>query len=441
MTPSDNIFEPHSKKQSVLIRSNHEITLAATGTQWGKSKGGALWIKRQIFEHREQGSNFLLAAPSYKIMNQSMLPYFLHYMKDYGHFAKTDAVFEMNHRRRVYLRTETDPDSIVGIPDLKAGWLDEAGKLRLYFWENYQARAAAQGARTLLTTSPYSRNWIYQQFIKPGKEGLLNQTEINLIQAPSWENPFHELHDPEKRRKMRLKMDPRRFDMLFGGEWGQMAGLVYDCFDEQLNQCEEFRLPNGTVFYGGVDWGHTEAFAFIIRAVTPDSQHYQVSEFYKSGMNILDQLAICKQKMQLWGIKQFWCGHERPENILLFNSHGVPAIGVPEKDIRIGTDLHYELVKSRRYKLFKGKNPHTLDEYETYHYPEVIDLKPDQDAKEQKPVGQFDHCMSANRFVTLKTYRSSVRKPHTPDEDHSPNRAETQADRLRRLTRPVSVRG
>lgn len=425
-------FTSHSQKQEDLIFSDAELTIAGTGTQWGKSQAGSLWMKRKIHKIPDANANFVLASPSYKIMNQSMIPYFLFSMEGLGKYNKTEAVFEMSERRRVYLRTETDQDSIVGIPKVKAGWLDEAGKMRLYFWENYRARAASEGAHTLLTTSPYSLNWLYKDLIKPCKEGKL--PKIKLIQAASWENPYHSLHDPEKRREMRASMDPRRFEMLFGGEWGKQAGLVYDCFEDALNICPEFRLPNGTIYYAGVDWGHTEPFVIVVRAITPDLQHYQVSEFYKTGMTVPDQVRVAKQKMVTYGIKQFYCGHERPENILLFNQNGLPAVGVAEKDIQVGTDLHYEMIKTQRYKIFEGSSPYSLDEYETYHYPEPEDLKPDQDSNDQLPVGQNDHCMSANRFVTLRTYRSGrLLKPHAPVE--TSERAETQEQRIKGLMR------
>lgn len=428
-------FKPHSPKQDALIFSDAALTIAATGTQWGKSQGGSLWVKRKIHKIPDANANFILASPSYKIMNQSMIPYFLFCMEGLGRYNKSEAVFEMSERRRVYMRTETDQDSIVGIPKVKAGWLDEAGKMRLYFWENYLARAASDGAQTLLTTSPYSLNWLYKSYIKPIAQG--DMREVKLIQAASWENPYHTLHDVEKRRQMRAQMDPRRFDMLFGGEWGKQAGLVYDCFDEKENLCTPTRLPNGTQYYAGIDWGHTEPFVIVVRGITPDHCHFQISEFYKTGMTVPDQMAIAKQKMATYGIKQFYCGHERPENILLFNQNGIPAVGVPEKHIQVGTDLHYELIKTRRYKVFEGSSPYSLDEYDTYHYPEPEDLKPDQDSQEQLPVGQNDHCMSANRFVTLRTYRSGLRtRPFTPETEGE--RAETQESRLKRLMQAKS---
>lgn len=420
------------------------MTVVATGTQWGKSIAAALWVVSKMAKYRAKTDNFLLMAPTYKIMNQSMLPYFtrLTALQKIGQFRKSESVFECNDGRAVYFRTETDPDSIVGIPNVRAFWLDEAGKVSLYFHENIQARAASVGAEGLYTTSPYSRNWLYKNYIKPHENGL-SREDLLLIQAASWENPFHTLADPVKRSRMRAEMDIRRFEMLFGGQWGKQSGLVYDCFEDEYNIVEPFRLPNGTEFYAGVDWGHTEPFVIVVRAVTPDKKHYQVSEFYKTGLTIVQQMAIAKQKQSVFNIKHFYCGHERPENILLFNQNGLSASPVPEKSIQPGTDLHYELVKSRRYQVFKDSSPNTLDEYDTYHYPEPEDLEPDDDAKEQTPVGQNDHCMSANRFVTLRTYRSGLMTtPYVP-EDHSGEAGytESQEKRLARLMRPRSVRG
>lgn len=425
-------FTPHSEKQFELIVSDAELTLAGTGTQWGKSLSASLWFKRQISIFNDRGSNFLLAAPSYKILNQSALPYFLEVMRGTGEYLKADAEFHLSKGRKVFIRTETDPDSIVGIPNVKAGWLDEAGKLRLYFWENYQARAASKGARTLLTTSPYAMNWIYKDIIKPKQQGKLSH--VKLIQAASWENPYHQLADHDKRDKMRSEMDPRRFNMIFGGEWGSMAGLVYDCFDEDMNTCEAFTLPEQTKFYAGIDWGYNpDPFVCVVRAVTPAGEHYQVSEFCKTGMTITDMVNYCKKVRSVWGVRTFYCDPSEPGSIEEFNRNGLTAIGA-DNDINRGIGLHYELIKTRRYKIFKGSSPYTTDETETYHYPEPKDLKPDENSKQQTPVDQNNHTMDANRYVTMETYRPQIKRPKINDEliDRT---QETQDARWRRLMR------
>jgi PBSX family phage terminase large subunit len=426
-------FKPHSLKQEELIFSDHELTIGATGTQWGKSQAGSLWMKRKIHLHPQENTNFILGAPTYKIMNQSMVPYFLHVMKDLGNYNKSEGVFELRERRRIYFRTETDPDSIVGIPNVKAGWLDEAGKLRLYFWQNYLARVASKGADTLLTTSPYSLNWLYRSYIKPYLAGEMRELDMLLIQAASWENPFHSLFDPENRKKLRAQMDTRRFDMLFGGEWSKYAGLVYDCWDDDRNLIDMIPLPTGTIYYAGVDWGFTDPFVFKVRAVTPDGMHYGVSEFYKTGLTISDQIAVAKQKKSVFGIKTFFCDPSRPDSIEEFCRAGLSAVPA-QNDIRLGIDTHYELIKTGRYKEFRGACPNSCDERETYHYPEEKDLKADQNSKDHLPVDQYNHAMDVDRYLTLMTYRArDLASPKVPDETKKVLTQEQRLDRIRRV--------
>lgn len=395
-------------------------------------------MKRQIHTFTDPDDNFLVCAPTFKILQQSIIPYFLKYMEGYGNYRASDAVFKVNRGGTVYFRTETDPDSIVGIPNVKAGWLDEAGKLRLYFWENYQARAASKGARSLLTTSPYSRNWLYKDIIKPKLQGKL--PNVKLLQAPSWENPYHTLHDPEKRAEMRATMDPRRFDMIFGGEWGQMAGLVFDCFDEDKHVTEPFRLPTDTVYVGGIDWGFTEPYVNVVRAITPDGRHYQIAEFYKTGLTPGKCIDNMVERAKIYGIKRYWCGHEQPGLILqanlAFAQAGVKCTAQKaDHDITRATGIHYSLIAGNKYKVFRGTSPHTLDEYSAYHYPDPKDLEVDQDSKELKPVGQYDHAMSANRFVSLHEHRADLKHtPKLPGSGLTTN--DPVSKRLERLRRP-----
>lgn len=429
-----NVFRPHSEKQFRIVSSDADLTIAGTGTQWGKSMSAALWMKRQIHTFTAPTDNFLLLAPTYKVMNQSLLPYFLNVMEGIGAYKESKAEFEMGPNRKVYMRTGKDPDSIIGIPNTRAFWLDEAGKATLYFWENIRARAASKGARGLLTTSPYSRNWLYKQYIKPSERGKL--PDVPVVRAASWENPYHTLHDPEKRAKERSMMDPRRFDMLYGGEWGQMVGLVYDCWDDAANLVEPFQLPTDTRYYAGVDWGFTDPFVLKVRAITPDGRHYGVSEFVKRGLTLPECVEVAQQKKTTYGIKKFICDPSQPGSIEEFNRNGLPSEGA-DNDIRRGIDLHYELIKTRKYKEFSGTCPHSSDERETYHYPEPEDLGPDDDSKELRPVGQDDHCMDVDRYLTMALYRREAKhRPRVPeDEQEERAKSRNHTERLEFLKR------
>lgn len=390
------VFKPHSEKQSRAIFSEKPITLVGTGTQFGKSTIGAYRMALKMHEYNSPTDNFIVCAPTYKILNQSTLPAFMELMEGRGTHDKKNDLFKMHGGGTCYFRTEKDPDSIVGITNVRHIWGDEAGKYRLYFWENIQARAGFLGCSIDLTTSPYALNWVYKDLIKPLQAGT--RDDIEFIQAASWENPYHSLASEDRRLEKLRSMDARRFKMIFGGEWGRMDGVVYDCWDDEENLVEPFELPPGTTYYGGIDWGFTDPFVFLVRAITPDGKHYGISEFYKSNTTLSEQIKVVQTKMKIFPIKRIFADPSQPGSIEEMLKNGIPIVGA-NNDIRRGIDAHYELIKTRRYKEFKGTCPHSRDEREMYHYPEPKDLSADQDSKELLPVDQYNHCFTADTLI------------------------------------------
>lgn len=417
MSETPTIVRPHSPKQERAIFCDKRILLLGCGTQYGKTTVGAVRMKIKLHTFTNEDDAFIITSPNYKTMMQSTLPPFLRLMDGYGTYNKKDDVFRMNNGGTVYMRTETDPDSIIGITNVRHIWGDEAGKYRLYFWQNMQARADFCGCGIDLTTSPYALNWIFKELIKPHRAGTRTK-DLEIVQAASWENPYHSLHDPEKLADKRSTMDIRRFNMIYGGQWDKMEGLVYDCWEDGENLIDPFQLPVGTRYIGGIDWGyHPDPFAMKIRAITPDGRHYGVSEFVKTRLTITDIVQVAKQKMTVFGVTKFFCDPSQPGYIEELCRNGVPAEGA-DNDIRRGIDLHYELIKTRKYKEFRGSCPHSSDERETYHYPEPDDLGPDDDSKEQNPVDQGNHCMDVDRYLTMMTYRREERlTPKSPGEN------------------------
>lgn len=422
-------IKPHSQKQQDAIFASKRILLLATGTQYGKTTVGAIRMKMRMHKYVDKTDAFLITAPTYKILSQSTLPAFLRIMDTWGSYNKKEDVFEMKRGGRCYCRTETDPDSIVGITNVRHIWADEAGKYRLYFWENIQARADYLKCQIDLTTSPYSLNWVYKEIIKPTVAGL--RDDVTLIQAASWENPYHSLAKEENLHAIKATMDARRFNMIYGGEWRKIEGLVYDCWDDDENLLDAFQLPNGTRYVGGLDWGYyPDPFVLKIRAITPEGRHLGVSEFVQTRLTITEIIQLAKQKKQVYGISTFYADPSQPGYIEEFNRNGLPCIGA-DNDIRRGIDLHYELIKTRRYKEFKGACPHTRDEMETYHYPEPTDLGPDQNSKELSPVDQNNHCLDADRYITIMTFRvGSKLTPKTPEQTPVP---ESHSERIEQL--------
>ena len=432
---SETAFQAHSAKQERVLFSPSPIILLACGIQFGKTMAGAVRMKMEMHSHVDPSDNFLIVAPTYKILQQSTLPPFLRIMEGYGDYSKSDSVFKMHGGGTCYMRTGTDPDSIVGITNIRFVWGDEAGLYSLYFWQNLQARAAFKKASILLTTSPYSLNWVFKELIRPKMKDRSARPDCEMIQARSDENPYFPREIYERNR---ATMDPRRFNMMFGGTWERMEGLVYDCFDDVENICDPIPFPDGTRFVAGVDWGWSNPYAIAVRAITPSGQHFQVSEFYKTQLTLDQKIQVARQLKAVWNIEVFYCDPASPDDIESFNRAGLRAVGA-NNAIRLGIDRHYELIKTRRYKIFRNVNPHTEDEYASYHYPSPADIDADKDMKDPEPVKQMEHLMDANRYVTTMTYLGAKRhQARVPDEVPQ---QESHAQRIERLKRPMRVGG
>lgn len=403
------IFEPHSEKQELALFGyqdhKYPITLCTTGIQWGKTSVGAMWLK--ILMHMWPGPDnaFIITSPSFPILAQSTLPPFLSAMDGYGRYDKKINAFILNYKGKdgahCYFRTGTNPDSVVGITNVRAILCDEAGLYSLYFWENIQGRAAFKDAPIMIVTSPYALNWLYKDIIRVKMKDSEARPDVLWIHARSDENPYFPKHVYDSRK---ATMDARRFNMMFGGRFDKMEGLVYQDFSESTNIIPPRELPQGTKIVAGIDWGTTHPFVILPRAITPDGYHYKIGEFYKTGLDVFGMIRSGSQMMQTYGISMFYADPARPDLIMAFNSAGLPTMAA-RNEILEGIEVHRDLINTRRLLVFEGTCPHSLDEYETYHYPQPKDIKPDQADKDPLPVDKDNHACDADRYVSIMTHQ------------------------------------
>lgn len=438
-------FKPHSQKQFQFLHSKKRMTIAATGIQWGKSYAGVMRLVMDIFRHTDKTDNFIVTSPTYKILYQSTMPVFLNVMGDYGKPNKEHEFFQVKGGGKVWFRTGQNPDSVVGITNVRHILCDEAGLYSLYFWENIQARSSIKACPISIVTSPYSLNWLYNDYIRKynAKDPFILD-QCLLIQARSDENPYFPAQEYLDKQKT---MDPRRLNMVYGGSFDKAQGLVYDCFDRTIMMIDPIKLPTGTRFFGGIDWGYTDPTCIRIRAVTEEGMHYGVDEVYESQLHQADILEHCARLKMLWNVEKFVADPSRPDHISFLNQHGITTIGA-QNDIQLGIERHYQLIKSGYYQLFKNSNRHAVDEYETYHYPEPADLKPNQSQKSNinLPVDQNNHAMDVERYITMMTHSIGYRKNRVANDSESLIKAsevsinyDTRLEKLKRRRRNANV--
>jgi len=398
--------------QRLAFKSEKQIILFIAGIQSGKTTLGALWTLYQTAKYSEPNSNFIVTAPTYKVLEQSTLPAFRKVAKLAGGYKKGDAVFELSKDRKIFFRTGTDPESLEGITNVMAIWGDEAGNLTRYFFENMMGRAAFKQAQVLLTTTPYAMNWL-SDIARDATTGKRN--DCDLINCRSIDSPYFPKDEYKRQSKL---LDPRRFRMKYEGIFGQMEGLVYDCIESDDIYIDSIALPPQTNYYAGIDWGFNDPFAMSVIAHAPDGTFYQVAEFVKSGLTPSDMVRIAKARQSLYNIRCFYCDPSRPDLIQEFNKNKLNSLG-SENDIKQGIAVMYELFKTRKLKIFKDMCPNTIDELSTYHYPERIDLKRDQHNKDwDLPVDQGNHSVDNLRYgiIELTGRASRIFTPKIVDQ-------------------------
>lgn len=378
-------MELHSKQGKVFM-SDAKVTLAASGIQAGKTTVGSLWSLRQSTKCKP-GDHAIIAAPTYKILNQSTLPTFLSYASTFGTYKKSDQEFVFKNGLKAFIRTGTDPESVEGIPNVKWIWLDEAGKCKSRFWTNLEGRTARTNGVILCTTTPYALNWPYTELIRPLQRG--QRDDVNYQTWPSIDNPSFPKEHFERQRKL---LDSVTFAMKYGGEHQKKVGLIHPLDDGAT--IDPYVLPEGTVHYAGLDWGFTNPMALVIRGITPDKKDIQVSEFYESGVYPDEVAFVIKKKVDYYNIKMIVADPADPGKIAMLQKYKLPIIA-GNNDVAAGIDAHNQVLRSGTYRIFNTCK-HTLDEYETYSWKESED---DKDAKEE-PLAKKNHAMDANRYLS-----------------------------------------
>jgi phage terminase large subunit len=192
-------------------------------------------------------------------------------------------------------------------------------------------------------------------------------------------------------------MDPRRFNMIYGGEFHKMEGLVYQNFDEDMHVVAAKKLPPDTMFVAGVDWGYTAPAAIMVLGITMEDGVFLVHEFYQQSQTINMLVDEAKRIKQLFNVERFYCDPSAPAYITEFNRNGLTAIPA-DNDIRPGIDSLYELIQMDKFHVFKGHCPNFIDEVSIYHYPMEKDVGVDTHVKDMLPVKQFDHSLDAVRY-------------------------------------------
>ncbi len=178
-----------------------------------------------------------------------------------------------------------------------------------------------------------------------------------------------------------------------------ISGVVYPEWNEDIHVIEE--LPGeieGWQRYGGIDFGYTNPFVYLLGCTDPDGRLYIVDEHYKSRMLIKNHAEIIKRKNDNH-IVNIVADHDA-QDIAELRVYGI-TMKKAQRAITVGIKAVASRLKvqpdgkPRLYVLEKCKN--TIREFGCYSWRS----QKDGVNMAEEPSKYDDHCPDAVRYMVM----------------------------------------
>lgn len=320
----------------------------------------------------------MIVTPTYKLLNLKALPEFQKIFKTVlglGSYKAADKVFEFDaigerktwgeeqdERTRVIFGHAADSDSLESAT-AKAAWLDEAGqdKFKLPSYEAIMRRLSLFQGRVLITTTPYNLGWLKQLFWDKQYE----DEQIDIFRFDSTMNPAFPFEEMERARR---SLPRWKFDMFYRAIFTRPAGLIYDCFDDDIHKVSSFAIPEHWPRYLGLDFGGVNtAGVFVAQEVDeknePTGMLYAYREYHAGGRTAAQHADYLRQGEQ--GFIAFGGAKSEGQWRDEFGAAGLP-IGEPAvSDVEVGINRVYGTIKRNELRVFDSLTG-LLDEIWSY---------------------------------------------------------------------------
>jgi len=398
----------HAKQEQAFF-SPARFIVTRTGIQGGKTFLGSAWLINEIYRLYDKGKkgDFLIAAPTVKVLKQSTLKKFRPmFPSDWGVWMEQDKAFKLNWKNDdgedcfIYIRSTDDPDLLEGMT-LLAAWLDEAGKMKAEVWVNVQGRLSINLGRCMMTTTPYGVNWVWKDVCRKARKGVKEYAEF---QWASIDNPYF---PKEEYYRMKEILPEATFLRRYCGEFKRPEGLVYPDYNETDHVIEPFAIPDTWERFSGLDFGHRDPTCGLAICKDPNTKIFYVFDEFYQRKPLLSKIADFLNKHFFRYILADWSSAQVIQEL----KRMYQVKNLYNADKKAGSfDITYEritlLLKEKRLKFFRWKARNTIDEIESYHHKDEDDDTPTSD----KPVDIDNHAMDALRYAFSKQVKS-IYKP------------------------------
>lgn len=366
-----------------------QFGLVVCGVRAGKTFLGSVWAQKKIEEYPM--GNGLIAAPTNKILQQATLEGFLKLFPEYRQFyKKQEGTIELPSGGKIYVRSTDEPLGLEGMT-LDWAWLDEAGMMSRVVWVVIKARVSMARGQVLITTTPYSMNWLYKEVYIPYKEGT--DQDIDFFNWRSIDNPYFPKEFAEKEK---ARMTPVEYARRYEGKFVRLEGLVWNIDESHILKKETIedylKYPERTI--GGIDWGYTNPSGILIIKIK-DGKYYVSSEWKETQRTTTDIIQKATEFHKENFIQIWYPDPAEPDRIEEMRKSNM-VTGEVNKSIPLGISKVAELLKE--HKLFiLDSCKELVDEISQYRY----DIAKDNRDGKEIPLKVNDHLCDCLRYAII----------------------------------------
>lgn len=378
------------------------------GGQSGKTLIGPAWLIDRMQECGE--GDYLIAAPDYPTLNKQAVPEFQSLFESIlklGKLTLSPLEFKFGAeglawlgwqagRRppRVLFGHTTKPSTMEAM-GVKAAWIDEAGMagFRLSAWEDLQQRLAISQGRILLTSKPYSLNWLKTHVYDRWKDG---DPGYHVVQFGSAMNPAY---PPEEIERAKGILPRWKFNMHYLGRFERPAGLIYDCFEKAAHTRPWAAVSPRWPRRLGIDFGAVNTCGvFLADEIggdgTPSGRMVAYRE-HRPGQRLTPEEHVLAVLQGEPGLPDAWGGSRSEDGWReRFCMAGLPVREPPNVGVEAGIDAVYSLIKQGKL-LVMDNCVGLLDELASYSREVDGDGEPTEKIEDANAY----HYLDALRYI------------------------------------------
>ena len=273
--------------------------------------------------------------------------------------------------------------------------IDEVASMR-NFWTGWQEvlrpTLTDTKGEALFISTPKGFNHFYTLYEKEKQD-----EDYKSFHFTSYDNPFIDKSEIDKARQ---ELEENQFAQEYMADFRKVEGLVYNIPNELIIAPVDTTLKTEDRIVG-VDWGYRNPAAIVVLYLK-DREWTIADEWKLSGRTTAEIIQVLKNKMSEHRVTNAYPDPAEPDRLEECRRAGISVMEA-NKDIQAGVSMLQNLIKEKRLKVCSNCI-YTIEEFNTYQYPEGVDGKPFKDVPEKLN----DHLMDALRYA-IYSYGSTVR--------------------------------